>query len=696
MTIPFFFMRTPLIRAAALLLALFFPASLQAASVALVHDQFRQPHLAAISCLTCRYVVLRANNQQQFHMTRVGSALPEYVNETYEFVLLIDGSGAVSQYLPRTTSRRLTGWEVQAAVSTSAAKFCDFSTARDKALDVEYYDAGHEVQAIDDNGVEVTQAFSLAYRKPGVFYVFVDDETVQCGTAEEPGIAAQLVEPEIGPRPVFAELVQAGIEKKLASYFDIPMIPEPQLPPAPVLVRDEFETSEAFNRRVDAERKKREAAIYKQQQEFRRQVERRNELINSRQAQRDAYADRLARQATLDALGRLVLRNPEYDADDGLMYVDVVSTKSDFSRRLAFTVPIVNDQAKNLKQRIAETEISLRLDVSRTGISVRDAEVSLDGNIYFGAVAKGTAKSRIAQSIDLLYSDGQATAAAGVPAQLQSPDLVDRQTLRYDDGSVQDDVRGMVSALPTAEPDSTRWLFVVAVENYENADRVLYAKNSAELVVAAFQKKFGISARNTYALIDDKATAGAFKDKLATMLANVREGDTVYFYYSGHGIPDQRSDEAYILPRDKMVGFVANEEYLRLSRIYSQLAASKAGQVYAFVDSCFSGKTDNVSNFKGVAPGIFRSHGVVVDSKKMVVMTAGKHNQFSNAYVERGHRMFSYFLLKALLKPRPATAVVNAETLYQEIAVGVRDASNAKGDAYLQEPQLLGNAVAPL
>ncbi|WP_298066732.1 hypothetical protein, partial [uncultured Acinetobacter sp.] len=68
--------------------------------------------------------------------------------------------------------------------------------------------------------------------------------------------------------------------------------------------------------------------------------------------------------------------------------------------------------------------------------------------------------------------------------------------------------------------------------------------------------------------------------------------------------------------------------------------------------------------------------------------------QFSNAYDTKGHRMFSYFLIRSLLKSRTNTPDMN--TIFQEVSVGVRDASSAKGDIYLQEPQMYGNSALPL
>lgn len=78
----------------------------------------------------------------------------------------------------------------------------------------------------------------------------------------------------------------------------------------------------------------------------------------------------------------------------------------------------------------------------------------------------------------------------------------------------------------------------------------------------------------------------------------------------------------------------------------------------------------------------------------MTVITAGKHTQFSNAYAAKGHRMFSYFLVKSLLQQRSPTTPVG--DIYKDVYAGVLNASNELGDSYRQEPQILGNAEAPL
>lgn len=147
----------------------------------------------------------------------------------------------------------------------------------------------------------------------------------------------------------------------------------------------------------------------------------------------------------------------------------------------------------------------------------------------------------------------------------QNPNLVDRFETKIVEfkGDRKDDLGSLVASMKQAPIDSKKWLFVFAVENYDETDNVIYAKNSAELFVKAMQKRVGISERNSYVYIDNKATSTALTDHLDRFLKNINSGDTVYFYYSGHGIPDPKSGESFLLPKDKIVDYVTKEESIK-------------------------------------------------------------------------------------------------------------------------------------
>ena len=187
-------------------------------------------------------------------------------------------------------------------------------------------------------------------------------------------------------------------------------------------------------------------------------------------------------------------------------------------------------------------------------------------------------------------------------------------------------------------------------------------------------------------MIEDKSTTGAIKDNLELLIRNIKEGDTIYFYYSGHGIPVLPDNEPYILPKDKMPEMIGKDEFFKLRNIYKMLSDSKASKVVAIIDSCFSGATDGVSVVKGVAATRLKPKKVTFDTNKMVVMTAGQDKQYSNMYEEKGHRLFTYFVMKSLLKGKH-----NSEDIYREVYTNVKDESFKMGDMKVQEPQLEGN-----
>lgn len=234
--------------------------------------------------------------------------------------------------------------------------------------------------------------------------------------------------------------------------------------------------------------------------------------------------------------------------------------------------------------------------------------------------------------------------------------------------------------------DRTKWLFAIGIEHYDNADEVKFSKHSSETTIRVIQKTLGISDGNTYALLEEKATSGTIKDRLELFLRNVKKGDSIYFYYSGHGIPVLPDNEPYILPKDKIPEMIGRDEFFKLKNIYNMLSESKASKVFAFIDSCFSGSTDGRSTIKGIAATRMKPKDVTFDQEKMAVITAGQGTQYSNMYEEKGHRLFTYYLMKTLLKGK-----TQIKDIYADVYTNVKDESLKMGDLKKQEPQLNGN-----
>ena len=237
-----------------------------------------------------------------------------------------------------------------------------------------------------------------------------------------------------------------------------------------------------------------------------------------------------------------------------------------------------------------------------------------------------------------------------------------------------------------ADINSKYWLFAISIEDYEETDDIAFSNRSAEAFVKTAQLRLGISKRRTIAIFDDKATSGRIKDKLEAGLERVQKGDTIFFYYSGHGIPDVKTKEPYILPKDMTPARITRNSFFKLENIYSKLSSSNAGKVIAFVDSCFSGSTDNKSLFEGVAAARLKPKKVKVDKTKMVVISAGTDSQFSNQYEGKRHRLFSYYVIKALNNNK-----TDISSLYKYVRDNVEEISYEMGDNYLQTPTIQGD-----
>ena len=200
------------------------------------------------------------------------------------------------------------------------------------------------------------------------------------------------------------------------------------------------------------------------------------------------------------------------------------------------------------------------------------------------------------------------------------------------------------------------------------------------------QKRLGIAENNVRTLLDRGATSSQIDYKLKDMLRQVKKGDTIYFYYSGHGIPvPTQNNEPYMLAQDMNPAYL-NDERFKLQTIYKELSNSKASKIIAFIDSCFSGGTDNQSLIKGVAATRVKPKSVTFDNNKMLVISAGSGTQYSNKYDEKTNRLFSYYLMKGLLSNNTDT-----QRLYDYIKSNVQEKSYEMGPSYEQVPVYDGN-----
>ncbi len=490
-------------------------------------------------------------------------------------------------------------------------------------------------------------------------------------------------------------------------------IAKPTLPEIKTLIKDEYETKAEFDKRVALAVSEREEAIKKLQEEYRQDVEKRNKKVDelkedyqdeittinkeqeSKKEKLKPIATYYTKLAFLLTAGKPQISNPVYDPETRQMYVDFSTDRSNESKRIAFNIK--PSDAKNLKNNFASASAEASYEYHDNAIEFKKITVKYDGSKYLCSATQSDFKP---QAIQIALKDNKISFDADKQAKmftLQNPNLVDTykvSSIQYSENKsvtgqdYNDDLAPLVKKIKQAPLDGKKWLFAISVEKYDEADPVIYATNSANSFISAMQKRLGIDERHTYALLNEKATTGGIKGSLERLLQNVKEGDSIYFYYSGHGIPDPKDGEPYILPRDVIADYVTREKDLMARSLYKKLSDSKASQVVAFVDSCYSGRTDGISNIKGAAAGHFKTKEVEFDKTKMAVFSAGTSGQFSNAFPQKGNRLFTYYLTKDLATKEN----LELDTLAADVYANVKEESLKMGDIKRQEPQIEGNS----
>ena len=196
-----------------------------------------------------------------------------------------------------------------------------------------------------------------------------------------------------------------------------------------------------------------------------------------------------------------------------------------------------------------------------------------------------------------------------------------------------------------AKNDKT-FAVTIANENYQNESAVPYALNDGNIFRQYCEQTLGIPSENVHYVAD--ASLNNLKREinwLSQVLSSYNGEAKAIFYYAGHGIPNESSKSAYLLPtdgtgRDFTTGYQLDDLYASLGNVPSQ-------GVTIFLDACFSGakrEGDMMTAARGVAIKVKK--GVPVGN--MVVFSAAQGDETAYQNNNEKHGMFTYYLLEKL------------------------------------------------
>ena len=198
----------------------------------------------------------------------------------------------------------------------------------------------------------------------------------------------------------------------------------------------------------------------------------------------------------------------------------------------------------------------------------------------------------------------------------------------------------------TNEENKKTFAVIIGNENYERVTKVQYALNDAKVFASYCRKTLGLPKDNIRIYRD--ATYGTMLSALDDIksIASAFEGDlNVIFYYAGHGVPSESDNTAYLLPVD--ASGQHTEVCLSTKRLYDTLDGLHAKRVLVFMDACFSGAQRGegmLASARGVALKVKQD----APKGNMVVFSAATGDETAYPYKEKGHGLFTYYLLKKL------------------------------------------------
>ena len=228
--------------------------------------------------------------------------------------------------------------------------------------------------------------------------------------------------------------------------------------------------------------------------------------------------------------------------------------------------------------------------------------------------------------------------------------------LNYEDHEIR-------NVVPTPNTELTRniptmhvtanntYALIIGNENYSRFQKdkdpgqnVKYANNDALVFKEYATKTFGVPEEQTHLLLD--ATYGQMITEIDKLnrLAKADKNVSLLFYYAGHGMPDEKNNDGYLVPVD-VTPHNLEKSAIRVSDLYASLSENQTKRVTVFLDACYSGALigDEERAVKAVP--------VVEESAikgNMVVFTSSSGTEYSKVYKEKKHGLFTYFLLKKI------------------------------------------------
>ena len=171
---------------------------------------------------------------------------------------------------------------------------------------------------------------------------------------------------------------------------------------------------------------------------------------------------------------------------------------------------------------------------------------------------------------------------------------------------------------------------IIGIEHYrEQLPKATYARHDAKVMAQYLTQALGYPEENVVVLLDDRATRADLHKYVESWLPNrVEPSDSVFIYFSGHGAPNVKTGEAYLVPYDGDPLYIDKTGY-SLQLLYDHLNRLPSKEVVVVLDSCFSGAGGRSVIAKGMRPLILSVENPLLAHGTTFVLGASAGDQVS-------------------------------------------------------------------
>ncbi|MDE6512937.1 MAG: caspase family protein [Muribaculaceae bacterium] len=234
---------------------------------------------------------------------------------------------------------------------------------------------------------------------------------------------------------------------------------------------------------------------------------------------------------------------------------------------------------------------------------------------------------------------------------------------------------GVNDAPKTNVKNENTFALIISNEEYDMAANVDNATNDGLAFREYCLNTFGIPDENIRQY--SNLSFGKMRKSVTDMLdlAEMLNGQAnLIIYYAGHGIPDNKTKDAFLMPVD--ADGTDTSICMSLADLYDKINSKNLNRCVLFLDACFSG-AQRGGDMIVAARGVKLKPTEKIPEGKTIVFSATSGDEAAFSHKNERHGLFTYFLLSKLQETKGKVSLGElADYLHDKVAFESRRINN--------------------